>query len=734
MSVGSSLFKGVAPTVVRLYKSSAGMWLKGAIRGIQAEIDINTRQGIDEIVSSGINQLSKAEREQIRGVIEGQIKATGRVKEVADRIHATTARMGDEVLPGTRLVREIKQDESGNLKRTFSLRKQKESGWVTTPDGTVIKHVPHLLTDENAQILKHDTEAIFEIAKRSGATIGRTPTQIMQNQPLQLDKTSKTAVNMAFNRLAAHPKGLSKQMLDSMNHLMNKRKMTPAEAIIVINQRANGQIFDAFGTMRYARQWTLPDYLYEKDPYKIYERYVMDWAKTKAARKYFGENYKVFDDNFRQMSPDEQKVALHLVGNIMGRSFVRAPMGWVKTQKAIAKAEVFTKIGGGFTTLLNIPQLLYSTMAKAGVYKTIYGIARYAARPETRQMVRASGINNMNSNALHMFAGDMRDIPKFKNLDLEGKNLVEKIANLTFSAVMTPFNTINRINNALSAAVGEIYIEGLHRSVGRKGIWAKKNRAILEHLGINPDANLTKNELLKGMHNFASDMQLQRNLLDDPLWMNDPRFKVFGLFKRYGLRQFNFMRHSIINEEVRKGNVMPALRLAAAGYASGRFVLWARESIDKGLGGNPDRWSDEDRSNLVQVINAISASGALGNMTDLVRGIKGKNFYEDAGRVLSNVSFSAIPVVMAEITGIPGNYSQQGWLGFAQDILRRMEEDNDIPDDLLLRVGGQISPVVRNIQQAQANTGGAKPAIQIKSARRGGRKRRRGVKRIVDKE
>lgn len=82
------------------------------------------------------------------------------------------------------------------------------------------------------------------------------------------------------------------------------------------------------------------------------------------------------------------------------------------------------------------------------------------------------------------------------------------------------------------------------------------------------------------MYKFSRDSQLQRNVLNDPLFFNDPRFRPFVLFKRFGVRQFNWIRETL-SAEFMRGNVMPILRLGVGGMWGSHFVIWSKKALNE---------------------------------------------------------------------------------------------------------------------------------------------------------
>jgi hypothetical protein len=176
---------------------------------------------------------------------------------------------------------------------------------------------------------------------------------------------------------------------------------------------------------------------------------------------------------------------------------------------------------------------------------------------------------------------------------------------------------------------------------GIRGGHAKRQ---LKSMGIDWEKPLTKEAQQKGAFRFASDTQLQRDIFKEPIWMNDPKLRPFALFKRFGYRQFNFIRENVFNE-IRQGNAMPLIRLAAGGYVGGEFVLWAKGALKKTLSGIP--YDDKDQSTIQHIANVYAAVGAMGMASDVFRS------YSETGRgkakdIIGNILFQTTPLPIAE--------------------------------------------------------------------------------------
>ena len=67
--------------------------------------------------------------------------------------------------------------------------------------------------------------------------------------------------------------------------------------------------------------------------------------------------------------------------------------------------------------------------------------------------------------------------------------------------------------------------------------------------------------------------------------------KPLLLFKRFGIRQFLYMK-DVMKNELRHGNVLPLLRLGVGGFAGGQFVMWAKEEMNKSLTGEREYYGE----------------------------------------------------------------------------------------------------------------------------------------------
>jgi len=160
--------------------------------------------------------------------------------------------------------------------------------------------------------------------------------------------------------------------------------------------------------------------------------------------------------------------------------------------------------------------------------------------------------------------------------------LMGRFANLTTK--LSGFQAMNKANQYLAAAAGKEYLNTLMKAkdskIGWRRSWAEKS---LKDLDISTTSNkLTERQTLESMYRFSRDAQLQRNVLNDPLFFNDPRFRPFVLFKRFGYKQFNWVRENMA-QELSRGNVLPLLRLGVGGFLGAQFVTWSKKALNSFL-------------------------------------------------------------------------------------------------------------------------------------------------------
>ena len=324
------------------------------------------------------------------------------------------------------------------------------------------------------------------------------------------------------------------------------------------------------------------------------------YSKIGGLRKASREQLKLGNLKLSKKLAEEARLLDQLFKSYTNKIEIDPTYNW-KTPTArkfwsdVTNLEIGTKIGLGFAVVPNITQLFISTAVKTGYMPLIKGTLKMAMPTKEgkkyRDQIRKSGVSNLS--VFQLIAG------------LEpAEGWTSTFANVTTKA--TGFQFANKVNQLVSAAAAREWISALQKTANNKsslvdiGIpsifggtkmnrrnWAREN---LRELGISdPTINFKskkgKQLELEAMYRFSRDSQLQRNVTAEASAMLDPRWRPFFLFKKFGFKQANWMREQL-TMEVKRGNLFPMLRLAAAGMAGGEMVTWARDFLAEYISGN----------------------------------------------------------------------------------------------------------------------------------------------------
>ena len=377
-----------------------------------------------------------------------------------------------------------------------------------------------------------------------------------------------------------------------------------ARAWMELRNNVYKQRYSIVGNLEKKREVELPDFMYERDARIVLSKYATDVAKRIAHVEFFGDKGQVIEGRLKAldslMAKNLGNKKLHNVlaqeKKWLDQTFdtfanlieVDPTKNWGDPRarnffKDIVDFQVGTKIGLGYATIPNVTQTLISTAVKAGYWNTFKGAVKLGLPTkqgrEYRKLVRESGISNLS--VFQMLSG-LEPTDRFMG----------KFAN--FTTKITGFQAMNKANQYLAAAAGKEYLSSLMKAknskIGWRRNWAEKS---LRDFDINPNVKtLTERQTLESMYRFSRDAQLQRNVLNDPLFFNDPRFRPLILFKRFGYKQFNWVRENMSNE-LSRGNVLPILRLGVGGFFGAQFVTWSKKALNSFLSG--EEVYDENR-------------------------------------------------------------------------------------------------------------------------------------------
>jgi len=562
--------------------------------------------------------------------------------------------------------------------------KSKTESWVIDAEKGVLKKVtswepigrqdnyfPHFLKRDYAEAFVKDGDNIFRSAARE------THNWDMFSNTAKYDTANLDALENAVSKWMALPEGhvdaLNPKTVKALNLLITrsmaehpeKEYYHAAQAISALRNRGINQISSPFSLLRRGRKMNLMAEAYEENPVVAIATYARSAAKQIAHQRVWGKENEKWVQMLRRLevdgTKDEVKVFERLSEYIDGTAeFKYTNEQWRKFAKGFSEIEVMTKIGLGTAFIPNIFQIGISTIPKVG-YRTALVAGLKAFTKEGQKTARGTGINGPRYLAMNLMAG-MPD-------DYAATGALGKL--MAIHPGMDLFQRINKFNNIYSALAGEIYIKGMYKKA-LKG--SEKALTALKRYGIDTSAPLTRHATEKGMLRFATDMQLQRDVLSDPLWMNDPRFRLMALFKRFGLRQTAMVYDHFIDEAIikplQRGQVpdlKPILMLAAHGVAGGYAIQWTKDAIRENVFKAPP-YDKGDISMLQDVWFAVAQSGMGGIVGDIVGRTSGFAAHEILEGKFDNLYFSLMPIALSEFTGIPGNKSYPGLPELARDI------------------------------------------------------------------
>ena len=390
---------------------------------------------------------------------------------------------------------------------------------------------------------------------------------------------------------------------------MNKKL---AQAFYDLNNAVTVHFSSTAKNLELARKGVkIPKQFMERDSRLVLARY----AKQVATRVSFVENFgksgeivssrisalrragidagKAGDLTLQRQLSDSARLVDHLFKSATNKIEIDPSYNW-KTSTArnfwsdVVDFQIGTKIGSGFATIPNITQTLISTAIRTGYYPLFKAMYKLSTSQKYRDDIRKSGVSNLSV------------FQMISNLEPTDR-LMSRFADMTTR--VSQFQRVNQYNQILSAAASREWISALRKTANGKsalldtGIklpqllggrrlnrrqWAINT---LKELGIeNYKKAPTERQLLESMYKFSRDSQLQRNVLTEPLVSLDPRWRPFFLFKKFGYKQFNWIREQL-QAEVSRGNLFPMLRLGVAGMAGGEFVSFARDALAELISG-----------------------------------------------------------------------------------------------------------------------------------------------------
>ena len=406
----------------------------------------------------------------------------------------------------------------------------------------------------------------------------------------------------------------------------------------------------------------------------------------------------------------------------------RQELPMTESFQSISNLEMMGKISLGQAFIPNMTQSLISTAMEEGFGSFSRGLYRMITDEPFRRRARYESGSSILTAFDEMFASDRAlqigaaqkmktgtPTAQFVADWLQGQVKAKDAISYATKKTSFVFSKVNEFNQVVAAATAEESIKKFGRILAGKrdfitdigGNWAADKRKAwatdkLRRLGLNGDEvvkNLDaiekgvyatdaqrafKNKMLLGMKRFARKTQLQRDYLRDPVFFNDPMLKPLLLFKRFGIRQFLYMK-DVMKNELRHGNVLPLLRLGVGGFAGGQFVMWAKEEMNKSLTGEREYYGESNRMTQWETplwqdyANAYSSVGALGVVGDIISDNNPKNA----------INFFVKPVVIDDFFRVV-----KAWDAFAASMQTHYPEQWDVPVrkglNTLAPIGGPV--------------------------------------------
>lgn len=595
----------------------------------------------------------------------------------------------DHMLTTIRGIRKLLADEWKEVQKAGGI--VSENTWKITKDGGIYKEIktreigrepgyfPHFLKQDWAEKFAKDGDTAFRYAAGKvddWAIFGKQNRKLQVGHIDALDRFVDSHMNDNV---------FSKETREALSFLIKRDKISVGRAMIQLRDRGVSQLTSPFAVLRKARKINLMPEAYEQNPVVALDTYFRGSAKHIAAMKAWGPRGEYKMEVLAKMAKEAPELAPRfelLTEIINGSAEYKYNSREIRNiMRGFTEYAVGTKIGLGTAFIPNIFQIFISTVPKVGVINAAKAAVKLADS-EALKFGRGTGIQGRKVLALEQMAG--------MSEDMLGSGMATKIFTEKHPGMMM-FQGINRFNNMYSAIAGREWAKSLYRRAGRG------NKSAISHLeqwGLNPKVRPDDKEMAKFGWKFATEMQLQRNALADPLWMNDPRFRFLALFKRFGLRQGYMVYDQIIGDLIKHKDPMPLLRLMTMGFAGGAMTAWSKDAIRRGLFKGPDYWDEGDKNMFQQGLYFYAQSGAFGMLGDIALRLPREMTADQIVRgVWDNAIFSITPIAFSEFGGVPGNPNMKGWPELFRDISVSMaSEDKEIKKSLY-DVAGKISPL-----------------------------------------
>ncbi len=483
------------------------------------------------------------------------------------------------------------------------------------PLGKVKNYFPRMFKVDIREKLHADIAtvkaALADVRNSSDETIRRT----IINKKLGIIKDTGEGLTTILEKIVSSKK--ARTLREAMNLLDSQLQ----------NERGTTPIFLASG-FEMRRKLGLPSSYYERDARVVLPQYFNSMSRRAAELQAWGNNgAKAIRllEKIKAKDYDEHARADKLLRIFTGE-YEREHGYTGKAKKVIDGWTMFqfiTKISLGRATILNASQPLISFGMEHGIWPMMRAATRLAD-PKFRSHLRQSGA-----------------VDRWLLEAAIGNKPGGKFGEWTDRfGTASGFTGINKVLQYWAAATFDTKMRQLHtvaNGSGRRADWAKTQLKDYD-LDYRKPLSAQKDKLLEGIYRFATDSQLQANVLRDPFFLNDPRVRPFMLFKRFGLRQATYIKDVLVRE-TKRGNIMPIFRLAAGGFLGGEGIIWTLNKIKSMLSGEPAYRKDD--TVMDRMLQNVAIIGSFGMFSDIME-------IQKVSDIVPSVKFAVTPVVYSD--------------------------------------------------------------------------------------
>ena len=589
--------------------------------------------------------------------------------------------------------------------------------------GYINKYIPQMLRQDVAKNIFEDIMKISESAFKKSSFMNDPELKkytaksevfdlILEamNNPEEFASKRKTEarfINKIVQRSLNQNK-FSKETTSAYSHFLENYgkdmgELKSFKILSALGRQTYSEIFRMDGNLEKKRKYKLPSQFYERDIRNLLSIYSSNVSRRSAEVKNFGRQGEVKKKLIESaQSQGDKAIIQELHNHVLGTINYTRDYNWSPGVKNFAtkvmEFETASKIALGSATAMNLSQFTISSALSGGYYRFVKGANKYHTDKEFKRQIDASGAN------LYKYVNELMGLSQSDNISNAWSSKI------TSGLVkVSGFDFVNSYNNILAASTARVLIDDLvsivtkgSRIPGREK-WA---RATLKRMGLEPSnfkqGKPSQESVLQGITKFAVESQLQKNILNDPLILNNPKLKPFLQFKSFVIRQTGFIKDTLKNDALYY-NVFPMLRLAGAGFATGAVGLKAKELMREYTSGqkdyDPSKFLEVDGK---EIIDNIASIGAFGYVGELLR----VSLDENGGSPTRSLKFLAYPPFLSDIDNFFNRFLpaiESDWKNYEGDFYRR------VPERLFVATG---SPLLKDLAKQIETPGRTKSRIK----------------------